>query len=512
MNSIEINKDRNWYWNNINETQFKTILSFQLVNNLKSYMGEKIYSYNNYDNIWVFNELKNNIKWNYILSIWGKKEWLFNDIKRHAVVPYKIEWNKIYIWDNNIPYPNVSTKDYNYLSYNQYIEILPDGSWYNQYYNTEFWWDYFDKLLLINVDNLYNTNNTAMWFNDDDKLYTLSWKSDLLLIDSLWRKTGFYNWNNYEEIPWTLLVINDNWVGNENNLWKQIYIPEKIDGLTININWKENENYDLLIAWWDYYTKISNVITSSWQTDIYKITRENIELNFDDTKTSTWTYSIMVDDFQNNGTWTIYTWEITNQIWIQTLGIDWEQVKTNWQEAITYTADINNDWEIDLEKTTSPIENPEEKNNKKSSISWTVNILENYLIQGQKNNIKNNKNLEKLKYLDIILMLEKQKDEKEDKKSKKNKKYKLNEILTKKQLIKIKEDWTFKLDDIDPWTYKLKIVDNKLHQVVSPESWYYELEIKDWYTYINRDFNIIKNYKLKDVRERKDKLDNLKHK
>ncbi|MDD4151570.1 MAG: hypothetical protein PHR68_03070 [Candidatus Gracilibacteria bacterium] len=65
-------------------------------------------------------------------------------------------------------------------------------------------------------------------------------------------------------------------------------------------------------------------------------------------------------------------------------------------------------------------------------------------------------------------------------------------------------------DNLEAGKYRLEIVnDNLMNKVTKPESGYYELEVKNGFDYINKDFDIIKGYKLKEIKE---KLDNLKHK
>jgi len=147
---------------------------------------------------------------------------------------------------------------------------------------------------------------------------------------------------------------------------QQIYLPQKQD-LTIKVIAKWQESYDLMIAWWDYYSKLENVESSTWQIDIFESTVDNLKIDFDDTKT--WSYNLLTDNFQENNTWTIYidnTPIITNP---QEYAINWVEVNENTNDAVTQNIDSNNDWifnwtwdtEINLppifQDTTPPITN-----------------------------------------------------------------------------------------------------------------------------------------------------------
>lgn len=79
--------------------------------------------------------------------------------------------------------------------------------------------------------------------------------------------------------------------------------------------------------------------------------------------------------------YTSYIPQIENQTWLQTVSINWESVVNNTNNAVKYEADINNDWIIDISKTTQAIENPQNISKEKSSISWKINILEDNKIK-----------------------------------------------------------------------------------------------------------------------------------
>ncbi len=149
------------------------------------------------------------------------------------------------------------------------------------------------------------------------------------------------DWYILEEIQWIYLENHENSIidwEDIDNTWKQIYIPEKIDWLTLKIWWNIEESYDLMIAWWDYYTIIENVQTNSWQIDIFMISRENIQIDFDDNKI--WNYNKSINlppiyqDITSPTTLYSFSWELlSNSTWatyIQTVTIDLNSVDNEW--------------------------------------------------------------------------------------------------------------------------------------------------------------------------------------
>ena len=358
--NISLSTNFLWKWNDYDE-KLKTILISQLVQLDPHFVFTKKYYRENKNPIDILNELKVNPDKSYILSFWWAEtsSWKVN---YHTVVPYRIEWNKIYIYDNNVPYPNYEYENGNYNAYEQYIEVY--WNWKNDFkiklYNDEaFWFSYFTDMSIVDLDLIYwETENKAMWFNNIDTLYTLSWNNEIIIKDELWRISWYKDWQIYEEIPGTIFVRNY-WVTldtiDKENTWKQIYLPQKLENLTIEINGKVDENYDLMIAWWDYYTKLEWIATSSWQTDTFNISRENIKIDLDDTKTNSWTYNILVDDFQNNWTWSVYIDSMKINTNLQQYNINWPEVINNTSNSVNYQIDINNDGNFDTNTNFSPI-------------------------------------------------------------------------------------------------------------------------------------------------------------
>lgn len=498
-----------WKWNKYDE-KLKTILISQLAQYEPNFVFTEKYYRENKNPIDILNELKENPDKSYILSFWWAET--ENDkLQWHAVVPYRVEWNRIYIWDNNVPYPNYLHKWITYNAYEQYIEVYWD--WKNDfkiklYTDEAFWWTHFTDMSIVDLDLIYwKTENNAMWFNENDILYTLSWNSEILLKDDLWRISWYKDWQIYEEIPWTIFVRNY-WVTLDNiykeNTWKQIYLPQKLENLTIEINGKTEENYDLMIAWGDYYTKLEWITTSSWQTDTFNISRENIKIDLDNTKTNSWTYNILVDDFQNNWTWTVMLWNLETINWKQELDINWTEVLNNSDTAVIYSKDLDNDGIQETIENLKPIlDYSIEPEILPWNISWKIWL---YLPQEICKKIWNKNCSQIVKQLEkeilnktTKLILEKQGEWEEEielnnknknKDKKQNKKWK-DKNKEEKQYIELDNKWNYKIVDLEPWMYKISLELKKWWTTKTPNTWYYILEITNWENYIDKDFQVI---------------------
>ena len=368
-----------WEWDIYNDT-LKTILT----EHLSQYSFNDRISLFNWYSSWttILSELTNNPDNTYIIAfLWKDKD---GNVIWHWLVPYRVEWNKIYVWDNNIEYPyyesydKIINKNEKIFSYSQYITINNDWTYDIPYYTKIF--NSFDEISLINIDDIYNNWNRSwlIWFLSFDILYTLDWKSDLLVTDSEWRISWFSWWTILDEIPWVQVIIplTNTFTLSTENTWKQIYLPQKIDNLTIKVNWKTEENYDLMIAWWDYYTKLEWISTSSWQIDTFNISRENIKIDLDDNKTSTWTYNLLIDNFQDTWTWTVYVDSVKLNTNPQQYNVNWSEVINNTNTAVNYQIDTNNDW-IYNESISVPVITSWE------SLIWTETPIEKYIFPSQ---------------------------------------------------------------------------------------------------------------------------------
>lgn len=339
ISTTKINNKYIWNWldNNI-----KTILALQLYQYEENYSNLLTDSYSD-TYIWILNTLKNNPDKNYILTFKWKDDcnilWLNCSNISHAVVPYKLEWNRIYIWDNNYPSPYFNYWDWNWNinAYENYIEINPINNSVNiPLYN----WNVIEDVGIVDLDEIYSWSTTPIWFNGIDTVYTINWTSEILLTDTNWKRTWYKDWKIYEEIPWVYLL---DW----NNNFKQIYLPKKIEDLKIEIVSKLKWKYDFIIAWWDYFTKISWIETNSWQVDKFTSSRQNLEISFD--KRKTWTYDLKINYYKDKWNFWFYKKLIKSTNSLQKYSIDWNKVKKNDKKLIKYQIDENWDWSFDKE-------------------------------------------------------------------------------------------------------------------------------------------------------------------
>ncbi len=103
-----IKEDNVYRWNEYNDI-FKTIYSLQISQfSIHQVNADSLATTTDWNKI--LTEFNNNPDKNYILSFWWIEEvkkniwvttWHVDSYIWHTVIPYKVEWNKIYFWDNN---------------------------------------------------------------------------------------------------------------------------------------------------------------------------------------------------------------------------------------------------------------------------------------------------------------------------------------------------------------------------------------------------------------------------
>lgn len=351
-------------WSTYNEV-IKTILSMQLSQYSKHHIDNELVLTPKE----IFNILKSDSKWIYILNFWWTSRNMFfiNKTQWHTVVPYRIEsdntWDKIFFWDNNYPYSESNNK-----SYEQYIKINLDWTWEAPSYST---WNSYWKMSLIHIDDIYNfwKKSAPKAFSDWVTAYTLSWTSDIYIEDNFWNKTGYYNWEILNEIEGINSWLSRNTILEENiiNNKKIIYVPNAITWITLKVNWVINEKYSLMVAWWDYFTLVEWVNTTSKEIDTYNLTNSWVMIDFDNSKIGD--YNLLTDNFTETQTGTIFLSWITIIPESQKYSFNWNKVKTNTIDSITYQIDSDNDGNYDITSTLSALPNPLDL---KWSISWYV--------------------------------------------------------------------------------------------------------------------------------------------
>lgn len=461
-------------WNNYTP-ELEEILALQL--SIKSINDNTLNDDGVDTPIKILNEIKNNPEKLYILMFeWEDAEW---NRPWHAVVPYRVDWNKIYVWDNNVSFNNPK----GILKwYEQYIEVIWDKWNVSSYPHVNS--EDFTIMTLVDLEDINNwwEKSRVLWFNENDFLLTLSWKSNILLKDSNWNKSWFWSWETFNEIPW-VNILNDynytsNW--NYNNNWKQLYIPNSIDWIIIEVNWTESENYTLMVAWGNHYTKFDWISTGSWEVDKYEISREKIEFYFDDNKE--WTYNLISHDFESNGTWTIFLWNTTTEEWLTKLDINWEEVVKNWESSIIKSIDSDLDWEFEKVEEIQPITNNDWK-------KWEISGI---VFKDKNINWELDDSDKLLKWYKVALYEESWDDFLYNKKWKKKKnpkhKYKCYSWLknpykhsNKKEnyehedincFVKTNKQGYYSFKDLEDWNYMIELLNNKKKK---NKDWFWEV-------------------------------------
>ncbi len=349
-------KKNSWDIYNDNLKWILTLQLYQYWKDIKKLLQVFYKKKNNWIN--VVERFKNNPNKNYILFVGWKKtedweEWW------HALIPYRLEkennYYKLYVWDNNYPYPNViekiDWKDTNFKAYEQYIQIFNDGSWYYDWVKN--FWNIYTIIWLIDIDNLVNLpkQTKVVWSDEKEIKYWLAWESNIYLEDENGNITWYKDWKVLEQISW-VEIYKEIWLlkwQEIKNTYKQIYIPDitklDISKLKVKVQSTKDEIYNFNITSKDFFAYFQNVETNSWDLDEFKITRENIQIDFDENKT--WDYDLLVDNFKDNWTWTVFLSQVKTIDNLHSYYIDWDKVINNKKWAITYHLDIDNNWSLD---------------------------------------------------------------------------------------------------------------------------------------------------------------------
>ncbi len=489
INILSDQNNKKWIWIDDN---IKTILSYQLYQREESYVNKEIESSSNDTPISILNKIKN-APWKYLLNIAWKNCYIFwsicSDEEAHTVVPYKVEWNKIYIWDNNYPYAKSINE-----AYNRYIEIDIQ----NNKFTISWYWNTLTDMLAVSVYNAYTWSTSPIWFSKTDTVYSLLWSSDLQVVDSQWRVSWFSWWNLIEEIPWvyvlTPLGITPSSEAQENT-WKQIYLPQKLPWLTIKVFGKTIEPYDLMIAWWDYYTKLEWVTTSTGQLDNYQVTGTGIAIDFDNQKTGN--YSLLIDNFQSSLTGTIFLSDILSTPVPQKISYDWNKVSQNTSDAVLYQVDTNSDGIYDISSTYQAIPISLQAT---GNISWYIKWNTNASMAGWKviltkqqdptckedwkkwkddDKQKNKYDQECQKYENDDDHDHNNRDDNKDREGKEHNR-EIFAITDKK--------WYYTFTSLSPWMYSVSIESQKNWTILKPQNNIYNITLSSWQNIINLNF------------------------
>lgn len=350
----EISKNNSNEWDDEEDANkmLQTILAFQL--SLQSQHIVDIGTIGTKTPTKILKTLQDNPDKKYIMIFSGLDR--NNEESVHAVVPYRTEidqnWDKrVFIWDNNTPFPNRLIDGINYKGYNQFLQINSDTDWYVDFYKNAQWWKEFHEIALLDLEDIKNDSKKwlpAIGLSETDASYSLVWEADLYLEDLQWRISWYKDGMVIKEIPWVQIIEDINLGINSNSVdkYKLIYLPEKIDDIVIHVNGTKSEDYNLMIAWWNYYTKIEWVTTELNQEDLYISTENTLEINFDNNKQGT--HNFLSNYFGTEITKTVYVEETYSSPMLQKYSMDWGEVWNNEENVVEYQIDNDGDGVYDI--------------------------------------------------------------------------------------------------------------------------------------------------------------------
>ncbi|MFA6097443.1 MAG: PxKF domain-containing protein [Candidatus Paceibacterota bacterium] len=205
----------------------------------------------------------------------------------HALVPYKVEGNKIYVYDVNHPNTNAGEENNGGDSYDSYIEIdrnnntwQYDGlSWpiEDNIFNT-----YKNYIGLLSVNALYNGGALPKPFvlSKNTATVSLDGNANLLLADDQGRFTGIKDALIVEEIP-DISPIYDLNVGSDEEVrpWNQTYHAESDVAFKSEVTGTENGTYSFTKFGPGYFATFFDVSINQGSVDQISVSADAVSIS-----------------------------------------------------------------------------------------------------------------------------------------------------------------------------------------------------------------------------------------
>lgn len=358
------------YWDEYDDTVLKSILSFQLSqhSSLNSWLRRLWED----DPLSIYDKLKDRSGNVHILTFSWK--WRDGTHQSHAVIPYKLDEingeKRIYVWDNNVAYPYLESETGNVaaLAMDQYLVIKDDNTFESPLYS---FWSSFDTMSIMDITDIYDSNkkSTPKLFNLGASI-SFSWDSDMVLVDSLWNISGIVDQEIIEEIPGVKVELPINTTlddGVTKNITKFIYVDENYNqDLQIQVTGNNQESYNIKIAWKDFYFRTSSMIIEDWETDSFTVSKNILKIDFWSSKLSD--YSVLLSNLTNQEEGIVYLDSLKSIDEPQLIEVNWKELRSI-SNSVSYSVDMDNDWEYELESNISPTPNQDQL---LSTISWYV--------------------------------------------------------------------------------------------------------------------------------------------
>jgi len=195
----------------------------------------------------------------------------------HAVVPYKILDNRIYVYDNNHPDETGDReKGHQNRAYSQYIEIDRAANTWKYNISGSTYWPAQSATIsyigLLSLDNLYSDGQLPkprpVGTGGNEAVISSTGSGDLLLTDSEGRSTGFEQGWLVEEIPGVRPIYTCNASPEDpGETWRQAYYTAGDTELSATIQGREDGSYSVTRFGPEYFATISDVTIGQGETD-----------------------------------------------------------------------------------------------------------------------------------------------------------------------------------------------------------------------------------------------------
>jgi|GEM_PF-1792314 len=286
----------------------------------------------------------------------------------HTIVPYKVEGDRIYVYDNNYPDENgqeESGGENPDQPYGRYIEVDTTKDtwkyfmWTDSEGNDIYWPDtllpkiknFNASIKLVSIDELYKkeklfrpagtTVGTQAVFLDGD--------SELLLTDESGKMTGYKDGNYFENIPGVEPIqISGDLPDYEGYPWRQAYYIDSDARISASVKGTSENPYTLTHFGGDYLAELSDVPLTEGAVDSFNFSQNETQLSFAADQESK-KYNLTINRNNEGESQTLYS-ENTNAAGGETheYTVDWSNFSED-ETPATLGIDENSDGSFEKE-------------------------------------------------------------------------------------------------------------------------------------------------------------------
>jgi hypothetical protein len=312
---------------------------------------------NNYptSTIDVFNELKNNF-YDYGPGATNTKLYLMNIYSKdnnsgdefahaHTVLPYKINGNRIYVYDPNDPADNSLQAG---VSFNHYIDIDPAGT--ATYLNSpnKPIFDTLSNIRIIPLENIYNNGSLPnMKLLPPSKVIFITGNSNLSFVDNSNNLSGFLNGQSYNQIKGVEPLHMSGLLANATTSTFQIptaYIINTNKSLKVVVQGSGSGAYSLTSVKDNYLVTVSGATVGTSSLDVFNFSSSSVQAAISSADAGK-TFSVILDNTAGGQDHVFTATTTPTASSTYTYSVNWNALSQG-QNGVTLQIDSGNDMPV----------------------------------------------------------------------------------------------------------------------------------------------------------------------